>query len=124
MKKYITPLLLVIFIVVLGLQVACSPSLPEDEKEVWFNLGHFDGRSRGQVATSENWEVYWVSPDRVQEFQQDFHIPKGYLPIEHFATARFPNGGPYNKKQKKQACEAYNWGFFYGFYNGAGLPSP
>ena len=124
MKKTITPLLLVIFIVVLGLQVACSPSLPEDEKEVWFNLGHFDGRSWGQAAADGNWKVYWISPDRVQEFHRDSYIPKGYLPVEHFANARFSEGKPYNEKQKEQACEAYNWGFFYGFYHGAGLPSP
>lgn len=117
-------LLLVLLVAVLGLQVACSPGLPEDEKRVLFNLGHFDGRSWGQAAASGNWKVYWVSPDRVQEFHQDFYIPKGYLPIEHFANAHFPDVTPYSEKQKKEACEAYNWGFFYGFYHGAGLPSP
>ncbi len=123
MKK-IPLLLLVISIVILVLQAACSPGLPEDEKEVWFNLGHFDGHSWGQVAADGNWKVYWVSPDMVQEFQLDSYIPKGYLPVEHFADAHFPDGKPYNEKQKKRSREAYNWGFFYGFYSGAGLPSP
>ena len=117
-------LVLLALVILVFAQTACSADLPEEEKETWFNLGNFDGRSWGSAAERGNWKVYWVSPDRVQDFQRDFYIPKGYLAVDYFATAHFTDGTPYNDKQKREACEAYNWGFFYGFYEGAGLPSP
>lgn len=116
--------LLLSLIALIFIYTACSPGLPKEEEQVWFNLGHFDGRSWGDSAAAGNWKVFWVSPDKVQDFQRNDYIPKGYLPVDDFATAHFTDGTPYNGKQKKQACEAYNWGFFYGFYRGAGLPSP
>lgn len=107
MKRYLVLLLLAL--VVLGFtQVACSPGLPEEEKTIWFNIGHFDGWSWGSRAERENLDIYRVSPDRVEDFQRDFYIPKGYLPIEYFATAQFPESKPCNEKQKRQACEGYN----------------
>lgn len=117
-------LLLTTLVFVFGAQVACSAGLPRDEEEEWYTMGYSEGVSQGRVAEIVNANVFLVEPGRTEDFQMDFYIPKGYLSVETLADAHFTNGPPYNEKQKKQACEAYNWGFYAGFYYGAGLSSP
>ncbi len=124
MRRLQTLLLLTTLVFVLGVQVACSAGLPRDDEEEWYTMGYSEGVSRGRVAEIMNESVFLVEPGRTEDFQMDFYIPKGYLSVDDLVSAHFTDGPSYNEKQKKQACEAYNWGFYAGFLFGAGLSSP
>ena len=111
-----------------GMTIGCTADLPEDEQTVWFNSGNMDGYSWGYWLTFEdpNCPILWTPPDRLDEAQkfhgenvQKVYIPKGYLTMEDFANTHFPDGTPFNEKQKEQAMEAYNWGFYSGFLQGS-----
>ena len=122
MKRYLTLFLLAVLVLALGPIVGCGvsePGLPDDEKMVWYVGGEMAGYSWGYYgAARENWPVYWLTPDDFSEAHKQLYIPKGYLSAEDFADAHFTDGTPYNKKQKREAAEAHNWGFYWGFCDG------
>jgi len=109
--------------------VGCSPDLPKDAEETFYALAYEAGYSWGYQLTAENkdrTDLFWTPPDKVDEAQKfnpnvnirDFYIPKGYWTMEDVANARFSDGTPFNYKQKKQAMEANNWGFYDCFMQG------
>jgi hypothetical protein len=99
-----------------------SPGLPEEDTLAWYACGYGDAYSLGVIARMENWPVYWVDPDHVNDINKQYYIPRGYMTEEDVANLHFPDGSPYNRKQKKQALEQYNWGFYFGFRDGAEVP--
>lgn len=129
MKRYLIPIL-IILVLTSGLVVSCAPDLPEEEEETLFALAHEAGYGWGYQLTAENkdrTDIFWTPPDKVDKVQKlypkvnilDFYIPKGYWKIEDVANAQFPDGTPFNNKQKEQAIEANNWGFYSGFLQGS-----
>lgn len=142
MNQYFIPIL-AILVLASGLVVGCgqksktpiSPSpeqgsdLPKEKEETLFTLAYEAGYSWGYFLMAENKDrndLFWTPPDRVDAVQKlhprdnirDFYIPKGYWTMEDVANAHFPDGTPYSDKQKKQAIEANNWGFYTGFMDG------
>ena len=120
------PILLALLVSASGLLVGCA-GLPEDERFSWYAMGDMEGYQCGHwlAVTDKDYPALWVTPDRVDKVQQlyktnirEVYIPKGYLTMGDFANAHFTDGTPYNKKQKKQALEAHNWGFYDGFSQG------
>lgn len=130
MKLYLFTIL-AILVMSLGLQVACDTEagLSDDDKTEWFSMGHSPGYSWGYYLTRDNpnQKFFWTRPDRVDDVQKlypdinlrDYYIPKGYRTLDSFADTHFPDGTALNSKQKKQAMESYNWGFYSGFNDGA-----
>ena len=129
MKRYLILILVTIFVLASGLVVGCAADLPKEKQEELYALGYLDGYDWGYWLAAENkdrTDLFWTAPDKVDEVQKlypqvnirDFYIPKGYWTIEDVANAHFPDGTPFNDKQKKQAVEAYNWGFYDGFFEG------
>ena len=127
MRRYLIPIVAILMLAS-GLVVGCAADLPENEQEVWFSSGIMYGYSWGYWLTFEDPDlpILWTPPDKVDEVQQLYetdirkmYIPKGYLTMEGFSDAHFPDGTPYNEKQKGQAVESYNWGFYAGFRQGS-----
>lgn len=130
MKRYLIPILLAILVLASGVMIGCAPDLPKEVEETFYALAYEAGYSWGYQLTAENkdrTDLFWASPDKVDDAQKlnpnvnirDFYIPKGYWAIEDVANACFPDGTPFNDKQKKQAMEANNWGFYDGFIQGS-----
>jgi len=130
MKRYLIPILIAILVLASGLWVGCAPDLPKEENDTFFALAYQTGYSWGYWLTVEDkhrTDIFWTPPDRVDEAQElypqlnirDFYIPKGYWTIDDVANAQFPDGTPFNDKQKKQLMEANNWGFYSGFMQGS-----
>ena len=128
MKQYFIPVL-IILLLASGLTVGCAPDLPKEEEETFFALAYETGYGWGYWLTAENkdrTDIFWTPPDKVDDAQKfnptvnirDFYIPKGYWTMEDVANTHFPDGTPFNDKQKKQAIEANNWGFYSGFMQG------
>lgn len=129
MKRYL--ILILAGIMVLASVVAgCAPDLPKEEGETFFAVGNYDGYSWGYWLVFENedrTDIFWTPPDRVDKVQElcphinitEVYIPKGYWTIKDVANTSFPDGTPFNDKQKKQAVEEYNWGFYSGFLQGS-----
>jgi hypothetical protein len=122
MKRFfITIVSLILVSVVL---VGCVQDLPDVEKEQFNSLGFMEGYTCGYWAAAETSEIWWISPDRVEEIAKnnpkilDGYIPMGYFTMEDVSNAHFPDGTPYNEKQKKTAIKEYNWGFYEGFHKG------
>lgn len=124
---------LAVLLALIVILAGCAPSLPEEEEELTFAVGYEAGYSWGYFLPleDEHYPIFWTAPNKVDEVQKfhseqlhsevnirDFYIPKGYWTMEDVANAHFPDGTPYNEKQKKQAVEAYNWGFYAGFHQG------
>lgn len=129
MKRYLIPIL-IILVLALGIEVGCAPDLPKEENDNIFIIGYEDGHSWGYQLTAEDShrkDLFWTAPDKVDEAQKfnpkvnilDFYIPKGYLKKADVANLHFPNGTPFNDKQKEQWMQAYNWGFHSGFMRGS-----
>lgn len=129
MKRCLIPIFIVL-VLVLGLCTGCAPDLPKEEEKNFFTLAYDAGYSWGYLLTAENQkrtDVRLIPPDRVDAVQKlnpnlnvhDFYIPKGYWTLEDVANAHFPDGTPFNKKQKTQVMEAHNWGFYSGFMQGS-----
>ena len=130
MKRYIIPILMVVLGSVLGVVVGCAPDLPEKEKVQLFAIGNDVGYGWGYFLTAEDkdrTDLFWTRPHAVEEAQKfnpkvnirDFYIPKGYWTMEDVTNTHFPDGTPFNDKQKQQAMETYNWGFYTGFMDGS-----
>jgi len=128
MKRYLIPILMVLLLAS-GISIGCAPDLPKEEEETLFALAYEVGYAWGYWLTAENkdrTDLFWTPPDKVDEVQKlypqvnirDFYIPKGYWTLEDVANTHFPDGTPFNDKQKMQAVEAYNWGFYDGFFEG------
>lgn len=128
MKRYLIPILLLL-VLASGTTVGCTPDLPEETKETFYALAYEAGYSWGYWLTAENKDrkdLFLTPPDKVDEAQKfnpkvnirDFYIPKGYWMIDDVANAHLPDGTPFNDKQKRQAMEANNWGFYDGFLQG------
>ena len=128
MKRYLT-LILTVLVLVSGMTAGCTPDLPEETKETHYALAYETGYSWGYWLTAENKDrrdLFWTPPDKVDDAQKinpkvnirDFYIPKGYWTMDDVANAHFPDGTPFNDKQKKQSMEANNWGFYDGFRQG------
>ena len=127
MKRYLIPILLAILVLASGALVGCAAGLPEDETFSWYAMGDMEGYQCGHwlAVTDKDYPALWITPDRVDKVQQlyetnirEVYIPKGYLTMEDFANAHFTDGTPYNNKQKEQALEGHNWGFYDGFCQG------
>lgn len=129
MKRYLIPILLIL-VLASGTTVGCTPDLPEEEGGIFFALGNETGYGWGYWLTNENKErkdLFWTPPDKIDDAQKfnprvnirDFYIPKGYWTMDDMGNTQFPDGTPFNEKQKKQAMEAYNWGFYSGFMQGS-----
>ena len=121
--------ILIVLVLTLGAIVGCAPDLPAEEDEAFYTLGYETGYSWGYWLTAEDKDradLFWTPPDKVNDAQEvnpqvnvrDYYIPKGYWTFESVADARFPDGTPFNDKQKTRAMEAYNWGFYDGFLQG------
>lgn len=107
----------------------CAPDLPKEEEETFYALAFVTGYEWGYLLTAEDkdrTDIFWTPPDSVDVAQEvnpqvnirDFYIPKGYCTMEDVTNAHFPDGTPFNNKQKKQVMEANNWGFYDGFIQG------
>ena len=129
MKRYLMLITLAILVLTSGIVIGCAPDLPKEENDAFFTCGYEDGHSWGYWLIAEDkdrTDLWWTPPDRVDEAQKlhpgvnirDFYIPKGYWTIDDVADIQFPDGTPFNDKQKKQVMEAYNWGFYSGFMQG------
>ena len=134
MKRYLI-LILAILVLASGLTVGCAPDLPEEIYDHLFILGDDKGYGWGYWLTAEAEKqgshmaliADLIPPDKVDEAQKlnpevnvrDFYTPKGYWTLEDVADTHLPDGTPFNDKQKKQAMEAYNWGFYNGFMDGS-----
>ncbi|MFC1962539.1 hypothetical protein ACFLWB_00860 [Chloroflexota bacterium] len=112
-----------------GLVIGCAPDLPKEVGGSIYALAYEAGYSWGYDLTAEDRDrkdLLWTPPDKVDDAQKfnpkvnirDFYIPKGYWTIDDVANARFPDGIPFNEKQKKRVMEANNWGFYAGFMQG------
>ncbi|GAH65747.1 unnamed protein product, partial [marine sediment metagenome] len=112
MKRYLIPILLIL-VLASGLWVSCAADLPKKEEETFFALAYETGYGWGYWLTAENkdrTDIFWTPPDKVDEAQKlnpqvnirDFYIPKGYWTMGDVANAHFPDGTPFNDKQKKQ----------------------
>jgi hypothetical protein len=130
---------IVIAILALGLTVGLplglyhagifESGLSENERSEWYSSGAEAGYSWGYWLTFEdpNGLILWTPPDKVNAVQKyypganirDAYIPKGYLTESDVADAHFTDGTPYNSKQRRQATEAYNLGFYDGFCLGS-----
>jgi len=131
MKRYLVSILLAILVMALGVLTSCNEAaLPEKEKEQFYSLGYDVGYGWGYRLIDEDkdrFDLLWAPPDTVDVVQEsnpqlnirNFYIPKGYWTMEDAADAHFPDGTPFNEKQKEQAIEAYNWGFYDGFMQGS-----
>ena len=128
MKRYL--ILVALLVLASGLWIGCAPDLPKEEGETFFALSNDVGYGWGYWLADEDKDridIFWTPPDRIDEAQKfnpkvnirDFYIPKGYWTLEDVANAQFPDGTPFNDKQKKQAMEAYNLGFYSGFMQGS-----
>jgi len=128
MKRYLM-ILLAILILTLGTVVGCAADLPKEVEETFFALAYEAGYSWGYELTAENkdrTDLFWTPPDKVDDAQKvnpqvnirDYYIPKGYWTMNDITNARFPDGSPFNEKQKQQAMDANNWGFYSGFLQG------
>ena len=128
MRQYLIPILVGVVVLASGL-VGCVPDLPEKEKTQLFALGNDVGYGLGYwliFKDKDRTDLFWTRPDAVEEAQKfnpkvnirDYYIPKGYWTEDDVANTHFPDGTPFNDKQKKQAIEAYNWGFYSGFMKG------
>lgn len=128
MQRYLVAILTV-SLLASGVATGCAPDLPKEEKGDFYATGYMAGYSWGYWLTAEDkdrGDIWWTPPDRVDEAQElhpgvnirDFYIPKGYWMMSHVANAQFPDGTPFNDKQKKQLMETNNWGFYDGFMQG------
>jgi len=128
MKRYLIPILAV-SLLVSGMGIGCAPDLPKEEEETFYALAYMTGYDWGYWLTAEDefrTDLFWTPPDKFDEAQKfnpqvnirDFYIPKGYWTMEDVADIQFPDGTPFNDKQKKQVMEANNWGFYDGFFEG------
>jgi len=130
MKRYFMVLVVIVVLMLpLGMVMGCAPDLPKEEDDAIFTCGYEDGYSWGYWLTAEDShrkDLFWTPPDKVDDAQKfnpkvnirDYYIPKGYWTIDDVANTHFPDGTPFNDKQKKQWMEAYNWGFYSGFKQG------
>lgn len=130
-KRYFILLLIVLVLTLgAGTVAGCSDNLPEKTEENFFALAYEAGYSWGYQLTEENKDredLFWTPPDKVDEAQKfnpkvnirDYYIPKGYWTMGDVGNAQFLDGTPFNDKQKKQALEANNWGFYSGFMRGS-----
>ena len=130
MKRYFMVLVVIVVLMLpLGMVMGCAPDLPQEENDAIFTCGYEDGYSWGYCLTAEDShreDLFWTPPDKVDDAQKfnskvnilDYYIPKGYWTIDDVANTHFPDGTPFNDKQKKQWMEAYNWGFYSGFKQG------
>ena len=129
MKRYLVLILVATLVLTSGIVVGCAPDLPKEENDAIFTCGYEDGYSWGYwlaIEYKDTTSILWTPPDRVDKVQKlypkvnirDFYIPKGYLTMSDVANLQFPDGPPFNDKQKKQWMEAYNWGFYSGFMKG------
>jgi len=128
MKRY-PIIILLILVLTSGVVAGCAADLPKEEDETFFALAYETGYGWGYWLTAEDkdrTDIFWTPPDKVDDAQKfnpqvnirEFYIPKGYWTIEDVANAHFPDGTPFNNKQKEQAMEANNWGFYSGFMQG------
>ena len=128
MKRYLIPII-IILVLTSGLWIGCAPDLSEEINEQLFVMGNDVGYGWGYSLVAENEDrrdLFWTPPDKVDDAQKfnpkvnirDFYIPKGYWTMDDVADSHYPDGTPFNDKQKKQAIEAYNWGFYSGFMKG------
>ena len=128
MKRYLIPII-IILVLTSGLWIGCASNLPEEINEQLFVMGNDVGYGWGYSLVAENEDrrdLFWTPPDKVDDAQKfnpkvnirDFYIPKGYWTMNDVADSHYPDGTPFNDKQKKQAMEAYNWGFYSGFMQG------
>ena len=129
MKRYLVPIM-IILVLASGLIVGCASDLPNEIYNQLFILGNDKGYGWGYGLTTEDkdrTDIFWTRPHAVDEAQKfnpkvnirDFYIPKGYWTMEDVANTHLPDGTPFNDKQKKQAMEAYNLGFYTGFMDGS-----
>jgi len=134
MKRYLIPIVITL-VLALGLTVGCAPDLPKEIYNQLFILGDDKGYGWGYWLTFEAEQqgshialiADLIPPDKVDEVQKlnpevnirDIYTPKGYWTMEDVANMHLPDGTPLNDKQKKQAMEAYNWGFYTGFMDGS-----
>ncbi len=135
MKRYLIPIILAILVLASGLWIGCAPDLPKEIYDQLFVMGNDNGYGWGYWLTAEAEKqgileafiTNLIPPDIVDEVQKlnpkvnirDFYTPKGYWTMEDVADTHLPDGTPFNDKQKKQAMEAYNWGFYTGFMDGS-----
>ena len=109
-----------------GIIAGCSADLPKEEGQAFIIRGFSEGYSQGYSLMAEGKnksELFLTPPDQVDDAQksnpmvniQDHYIPKGYWTLDDVADSRFPDGTPFNKKQKEQAIRAYNWAYYSGF---------
>jgi len=129
MHRYTIIFVAAITVLTSGIMIGCAPDLPKEVNDATFTSGYEDGYSLGYSLTVEDShrkDLFWTPPDKVEEAQKfnpkinirDFYIPKGYLTMNDVASLHFPDGTPFNEKQKEQWAEAYNWGFYSGFRKG------
>ena len=129
MKRYLIPIL-TLSLLASGTMVGCAPDLPKEIHDQLFFMGNDVGHGWGYWLIDEDknrTDIFWTRPHAVDEAQKfnpkvnirDFYIPKGYWTMEDAAEAHLPDGTPLNDKQKRQAIEAYNWGFYTGFLDGS-----
>jgi hypothetical protein len=128
MKRYLIPIL-VILVLASGLVVGCNSGadLSKEDLQIFVIGGNNEGYLKGYWATITNEYCYFTRPNKVEEAQKflngyeqkinlrDFYIPKGYITMEDLAAAHHPDGTSYSDKEKRQAMEGYNWGYYQGF---------
>jgi len=128
MKRYLI-LFLMLLMLVSGITAGCTPDLPKESKDTFYVIAYETGYSWGYDLTMANknrQDLFWTPPDKIDQAQQvnptinirDFFIPKGYWTMDDVADMHFPDGTPFNDKQKRQVIEANNWGFYDGFLQG------
>ncbi len=107
----------------------CQADLPDDIYDDVYYLGYDTGYGWGYYLILEDedrTDIFWTRPHAVEAAQEynpelvirDYSIPKGYWTTADLKEAHLPDGTPFNKKQKEQVMEAYNWGFYLGFMDG------
>ncbi len=119
MKRYLIPvtaILVLASVLLLGCGLS-EADLAEKDREFFSFMGFEVGYSWGYFHPTDA-PVDWVTPDRYEDFDRELYVPKGYQTQDDWADARFPDGAPLNKKQKKQGMDSYNWGFYAGFRQG------
>jgi hypothetical protein len=120
---------MLVFLTVVLLRCDISPDLSKKEKDTFYAFAFETGYSWGYQLIYENrgHDVFWTPPNRVTEAQKlnsqinirDYYIPKGYWTKDDIAPMHFPDGTPFNNKQKQQVMDVNNWGFYDGFMAGS-----
>jgi hypothetical protein len=103
---------LVALLPILAMACGQETEISEEERSEAMQTGYAVGSSWGA-----NWPrdvaVWWVVPDRVEARHRDRPIPELYRRPEDF-------GGEVSDRVRRELAEAYNWGVYCGFNDGAG----